>query len=141
MPETDFLQAISDHRDREPTMCPCGHPSVLHADRVGCMARWEHDSGSDVCPCDGSKYPAPGPDPRLEGADGAPPCSGAHPDAGPYWGNSTVDERPQAAYSRAVEAFIAHAATHATAWNLPCRTCRDLRAAETAALVALRRSR
>jgi hypothetical protein len=33
-------------------MCACGHPSVVHADRVGCTARWEHDSGSDVCPCE-----------------------------------------------------------------------------------------
>jgi hypothetical protein len=49
---SDFLQAVADMLDREPTMCRCGHPSVLHAPRVGCTARWEHDSGSDVCPCE-----------------------------------------------------------------------------------------
>jgi hypothetical protein len=86
---SDFIDAIAAHLDREPSMCACGHPSVLHAarvgcvavpwgegppcecydaegrppcrcghflaehtDRVGCTARWEHDSGSDVCPCE-----------------------------------------------------------------------------------------
>ncbi len=48
---TDFLTAIADHLNRTPTLCRCGHPSVLHAERFGCTARWEHDSGSDVCPC------------------------------------------------------------------------------------------
>ncbi len=48
---TDFLQAIAAHLNRTPTLCRCGHPSVLHADRFGCTARFEHDSGSDVCPC------------------------------------------------------------------------------------------
>lgn len=43
---------MSDHLNAEPSMCACGHPSVVHADRVGCTARWEHDSGSDVCPCE-----------------------------------------------------------------------------------------
>lgn len=52
-----------------------------------------------------------------------------------------TDERPQAAYSRAVEASMAHEATHSPAWKRPCRTCRELRAAETAALDAIRRSR
>jgi hypothetical protein len=51
------------------------------------------------------------------------------------------DERPQTAYTRAVQASIAHEATHAPAWRLPCRTCRELRAAEDAALDAIRRSR
>jgi hypothetical protein len=86
----DFLLTVADMLDRTPTMCPCGHPSVLHTDRVGCTARWLHDSGSDVCPCEVSKYPAHGPDPRLEGATEAASCSRAHPDDGPYWGNSTV---------------------------------------------------
>jgi hypothetical protein len=49
---SDFLQAIAAHLDAEPSMCRCGHPSVLHAEGVGCTARWEHDSGSDVCPCE-----------------------------------------------------------------------------------------
>ncbi len=43
----------------------------------------------------GGKYPPPGPDLPLEGATDAPSCSGAHPDAGPYWGNSTVREEPE----------------------------------------------
>jgi hypothetical protein len=51
------------------------------------------------------------------------------------------DERPQAAYSRAVAASMAHEATHSPAWKLPCRTCRELRAAENRALDALRRRR
>jgi hypothetical protein len=49
---SDFLQAISDHLNAEPIMCACGHPSVLHTTLIGCTARWEHDSGSDVCPCE-----------------------------------------------------------------------------------------
>jgi hypothetical protein len=49
---SDFLTAIADHLDRTPSLCPCGHPSVLHADGFGCTARFTHDSGSDVCPCE-----------------------------------------------------------------------------------------
>lgn len=45
---SDFYDALVAELDREPTICPCGHP--LHAGR--CTARWEHDSGSDVCPCE-----------------------------------------------------------------------------------------
>lgn len=48
---SDFLTAIADHLNRTPTICPCGHPSVLHAADWGCTARWEHDSGSDPCSC------------------------------------------------------------------------------------------
>jgi hypothetical protein len=88
---SDFLQAVSDHLNRTPSLCICGHPSVLHAEGVGCLGRFEHDSGVDLCPCEVGKYAPPGPDPRLEGTTAAPTCSGAHPDAGPYWGNSTVN--------------------------------------------------
>jgi hypothetical protein len=49
---SDFLAAISDHLDRTPSLCVCGHPSVLHAEGVGCLGRWEHDSGVDICPCE-----------------------------------------------------------------------------------------
>jgi hypothetical protein len=111
MTMTDFLQAIADHLNAEPTICPCGHPSVLHVERFGCSARWEHDSGSDVCDCE-------------EGRGGA-----------------RTDERPQAAYGRAVEASIVHEATHSQPWRLPCRTCRELHEAALAALDAVRRSR
>jgi hypothetical protein len=45
---SDFYDALVAELDREPSMCRCGHP--LHAGR--CTARWEHDSGSDVCPCE-----------------------------------------------------------------------------------------
>ena len=48
---TDFLTAIADHLNRTPTLCACGHPSVLHSGGWGCTARWEHDSGSDLCAC------------------------------------------------------------------------------------------
>lgn len=49
---SDYLDAIAAHLNAEPSMCACGHPSVLHADGHGCMARFIHDSGSDACPCE-----------------------------------------------------------------------------------------
>jgi len=49
---SDFLLTIADHLNRTPTLCACGHPSILHLPDWGCTARWEHDSGSDPCACD-----------------------------------------------------------------------------------------
>jgi hypothetical protein len=49
-------------------------------------------------------------------------------------------ENPYAAYRATIEASVAHEATHVLGWRLPCHTCRDLRAAENAALARLRPS-
>lgn len=49
---SDFLTAISQHLDRAPSMCACGHPSVLHADGVGCLAGVNYgNDDDDICPC------------------------------------------------------------------------------------------
>jgi hypothetical protein len=55
---SDFLQAIADHLNAEPTMCACGHPSVLHTDRVGCMAAVDR-AGSARCRCRWAGEPCP----------------------------------------------------------------------------------
>jgi hypothetical protein len=60
---SDFIDAIAAHLDREPSMCACGHPSVLHAARVGCVAvPW-----GEGPPCE------------CYDAEGRPPCRCGHP--------------------------------------------------------------
>jgi hypothetical protein len=47
---SDFLASIAAHLDRTPSLCVCGHPSVLHAEGVGCLASPDNDGVP--CPCE-----------------------------------------------------------------------------------------
>lgn len=42
---SDFLRAIADQFDNDPSCCECGHPDAQHGYVFGCMAR------GDDCPC------------------------------------------------------------------------------------------
>jgi hypothetical protein len=68
---SDFLAAIADHLNRTPSLCICGHPSVLHVD-VGCIAIPWGEGPPCVCDdTDGAQWDADHPDGEISDEEAA----------------------------------------------------------------------